>query len=287
MQRARHDNHFTGNVVDIEFSDSTVTATVNHPFWVMSGGSLNERPAPDQLEEHESEGLSLDGRWLQSQDLRVGDVVFCRDGETREVMSMAIREADSLPISNLSIREWPNYAVGVGGVLVHNRGLCETDIDELAQVIAAHAPDERPVLIKELADDNVASADLDQIRSKVDELTPRRVFASLDELAQTGRIDPSEIRFSQDSISGTFKNGDSVADLAAKLKNGTVDPSSIPAIRLVERNGKIFTLDNRRLKAFQEAGIEIPYQLLEKIPKREMFKFTTINDGIDIIIRGQ
>jgi hypothetical protein len=46
-------------------------------------------------------------------------------------------------------------------------------------------------------------------------------------------------------------------------------------------------LDNRRLKAFQEAGIEIPYQLLEKIPKREMFKFTTINDGIDIIIRGQ
>ena len=167
VQRARHDNHFTGNVVDIEFSDSTVTATVNHPFWVMSGGSLNERPAPDQLEEHESEGLSLDGRWLQSQDLRVGDVVFCRDGETREVMSMAIREADSLPISNLSIREWPNYAVGVGGVLVHNRGLCETDIDELAQVIAAHAPDERPVLIKELADDNVASADLDQIRSKI------------------------------------------------------------------------------------------------------------------------
>jgi hypothetical protein len=51
------------------------------------------------------------------------------------------------------------------------------------------------------------------------------------------------------------------------------------------KDGKVFTLDNRRLKAFQDAGIPIPFEKLDAIPKREMFKFTTVNDGIDIVVR--
>ncbi len=47
----------------------------------------------------------------------------------------------------------------------------------------------------------------------------------------------------------------------------------------------IFTLDNRRLYAFQKAGVEVPYQKLDAIPKRELFKFTTQNDGASILIR--
>lgn len=48
---------------------------------------------------------------------------------------------------------------------------------------------------------------------------------------------------------------------------------------------QIFTLDNRRLYSFEQAGIEIPYQKLEVIPKRELFKFNTMNDGTSVIIR--
>ncbi|GBF58727.1 hypothetical protein PbB2_02415 [Candidatus Phycosocius bacilliformis] len=47
----------------------------------------------------------------------------------------------------------------------------------------------------------------------------------------------------------------------------------------------IFTLDNRRLYAFQKAGVEVPYQKLDAVPKRQMFKFTTTNNGASINIR--
>ncbi|QAR31105.1 hypothetical protein EQP59_07045 [Ornithobacterium rhinotracheale] len=63
------------------------------------------------------------------------------------------------------------------------------------------------------------------------------------------------------------------------------NPKTIPAIRIVEKDGLIYTLDNRRLKVFQEAGIDIPYTKLDKIPESEMFKFTTKNEGKTIEIR--
>jgi tRNA(Arg) A34 adenosine deaminase TadA len=44
-------------------------------------------------------------------------------------------------------------------------------------------------------------------------------------------------------------------------------------------------LDNRRLKAFQDAGLPIYYQRLDEIPKNEQFKFTTTNQGTSIEIR--
>ncbi|MBN3516474.1 hypothetical protein [Vibrio neptunius] len=41
------------------------------------------------------------------------------------------------------------------------------------------------------------------------------------------------------------------------LKSGKVTANDLPAIRTFERDGKVFSLDNRRLKAFQEAGVPI------------------------------
>ncbi|MCS6863481.1 MAG: hypothetical protein NZS48_00190 [Gemmata sp.] len=117
----------------------------------------------------------------------------------------------------------------------------------------------------------------------------RRVFLTPEEFAnlpRTGTIDPMKIRFSQDSIKGSFKDGGNVHQLAADLIAGKVDPNSIPPIRLVERDGKIYTLDNRRLKAFQEAGITISYEKLDTIPTKELYKFTTINEGVDIVVRA-
>lgn len=75
--------------------------------------------------------------------------------------------------------------------------------------------------------------------------------------------------------------------MAADLKAGKVGPASIPAIRIFEKDGKIFTLDNHRLKTFQEAGIPIRFEKMDAVPKNELFKFTTKNEGIDIEIKGQ
>ena len=42
-----------------------------------------------------------------------------------------------------------------------------------------------------------------------------------------------------------------------ELKNGTLSPDDFPPIRIFKKDGKIYTLDNRRLKVFQDAGIKI------------------------------
>jgi len=98
------------------------------------------------------------------------------------------------------------------------------------------------------------------------------------ELPQTGSIDPFQVRFSQNSISSKFKNGNSVFDVS-KISD------DIPAIRIVEKDGLIYTLDNRRLKLFQEANVPIKYEKLNAIPKKEAFKFTTENFGTSIRVR--
>jgi hypothetical protein len=121
-----------------------------------------------------------------------------------------------------------------------------------------------------------------------DGISTVRVFLSVDDFASlpvTGRIDPSTIRFSQNTISENFGDRPTGSlELAGRLKAGEVDPSSIPEIRIVVKGQGVFTLDNRRLSAFQEAEIEIPYRRLESIPLREERKFTTTNDGVAIII---
>jgi hypothetical protein len=46
-------------------------------------------------------------------------------------------------------------------------------------------------------------------------------------------------------------------------------------------------LDNRRLAAFQQAGVKVPYRLATpEEATNEEWKFTTKNDGISIVIRG-
>jgi RHS repeat-associated protein len=98
-------------------------------------------------------------------------------------------------------------------------------------------------------------------------------------LSKTGSIDPFHVRFSQESISSIFKNGNSVLDIS-KIDN------AIPAIKIVEKDGLIYTLDNRRLRLFQEAKTPIKYEKLDAIPKKDAFKFTTKNQGKTIKIRG-
>jgi len=107
--------------------------------------------------------------------------------------------------------------------------------------------------------------------------------------AETGVIDAASVRFSQDSISRVFQNGDPIADLVTRLRSGTIDPTSIPPIRLVQQDGLLYTLDNRRLWAFQQAGVKVPYRMAtEKEIAREVpRKLKTQNEGASVRIRGE
>ncbi|MEL6864455.1 MAG: polymorphic toxin-type HINT domain-containing protein, partial [Bacteroidota bacterium] len=89
---------------------------------------------------------------------------------------------------------------------------------------------------------------------------------NFDDLARSGKIDPKEVRFSQNSISSKFKDGGDLDGFIEGLKNGKISPDDIPAIRIVKKDGLIYTLDNRRLYSFQKAGIPIKYQKLDAIP---------------------
>ncbi|MEO6315863.1 MAG: RHS repeat-associated core domain-containing protein [Chitinophagaceae bacterium] len=102
-------------------------------------------------------------------------------------------------------------------------------------------------------------------------------------LAESGTINPQTIRFSQNNISANFTDGSSVKSLIDQLKNG--DQISIAPIRIVEKNGNVFSLDNRRLYAYQQAKLDISYIKLNQIPKKEFKKFTTVNNGTSIKIR--
>jgi hypothetical protein len=103
-----------------------------------------------------------------------------------------------------------------------------------------------------------------------------------------GIVDPNAVRFSQRSISFRFKDGRTVAELAVALKTGQVRPEDVPPLRLVEKEGEYFTLDNRRLEAFRRAGVAIPWRMAtaEEI-EQEAFKFTTTNGGVSIKVRGE
>ena len=106
------------------------------------------------------------------------------------------------------------------------------------------------------------------------------------EFPRAGVIDPSRIRFSQGEISPSFQPPyGALENFVSGLKNGSIDPSGIKPIRIVEKDGQIFSLDNRRLYSFQEAGIEIPYLKLDAVPKRQLFKFDTQNQGTSVFVR--
>ncbi|WP_228644956.1 DNRLRE domain-containing protein [Microtetraspora sp. AC03309] len=101
-------------------------------------------------------------------------------------------------------------------------------------------------------------------------------------------IDPSAVRFSQDSVSAKFKDGRTLEQMAEDLRSGKLDPEDVPEIRLLERGGQLYTLDNRRLLAFQRAGIPVRYRMATAAEiRRDAFKFTTKNSGTSIRVRGE
>ncbi len=100
-------------------------------------------------------------------------------------------------------------------------------------------------------------------------------------------VDPGSIRFSQSSIGRTFSEGGTLRETIEGLRSGAISPEPFPPIRVFERNGLTFTLDNRRLFVFQQAGVPIrTVRATAEEVAAEAWKFTTRNEGVSIRVRG-
>ena len=99
-----------------------------------------------------------------------------------------------------------------------------------------------------------------------------------------GQLDPSTVRFTQDSAGSTFSDGRSVLDLANDMARAGKAPAGLPPIRVFEQNGELYSLDIRRLFAGQYSGARLPYRMAtsSEIAARNQ---TQILDGTSIMIR--
>ena len=103
----------------------------------------------------------------------------------------------------------------------------------------------------------------------------------------SGKISPYKVRFTQDSIAAEFSDGGSVFDMIKKLRDGSINSESFPPIKIFVKDGVFYSVDNRRLFAFQQANLPIKYEIIinPQMFIRQAFKFTTLNDGREIIVR--
>jgi len=115
---------------------------------------------------------------------------------------------------------------------------------------------------------------------------------ALEQLGKTvRRSNPLDIRFTQSTASQNFSTGGhTITSTAEQLRKGkTPEELGIPTIRVVEKDGKLWTLDNRRLATFQAAGLkDIPMQKVSlkdpAIAKEFQKKFNPIDGQGNLIV---
>lgn len=115
----RHDANYDGPLVTLYADVGKVTATAFHPFWVIQGDDLASRPTPRHVAPDEDQGGSLPGRWVNSHDLREGDVVFLK-GRGPTTVQRVVQRHERTPVCNLTVQGLHTFAVGEIQVLVHN-----------------------------------------------------------------------------------------------------------------------------------------------------------------------
>ncbi|HEV8574915.1 MAG TPA: hypothetical protein VGR43_09430, partial [Dehalococcoidia bacterium] len=103
-------------------------------------------------------------------------------------------------------------------------------------------------------------------------------------------MNPDLIRFTQDRASPNFKDSWTIYKTETALRTGEMRPEDLKEpVRLFIRDGRLWTLDNRRVETFRRAGVSVPYrwateeELRRELPKKDKNK----SEGIFIHIRGE
>eukprot|EP00929_Paragymnodinium_shiwhaense_P105887 TRINITY_DN7094_c0_g1_i1.p1 TRINITY_DN7094_c0_g1~~TRINITY_DN7094_c0_g1_i1.p1 ORF type:complete len:471 (-),score=68.24 TRINITY_DN7094_c0_g1_i1:650-2062(-) len=109
--------------------------------------------------------------------------------------------------------------------------------------------------------------------------------------SSTGRmyVRPLEVRFSQQTISPTFRDGKSLEETQSAIANGTMQKRDIPPIRVFKtRGGNLYSHDNRRLAMYKNLESngkvgKIKIELTDqRVPK---WKWSTLNRGTAVRLR--
>ena len=146
----------------MQVAGESVTATGNHPFFVVSGEDLFSRPVPEELahEPATTTAYSLFGRWVEARDLRVGDRLLGPDGDSLPISVLA-SETKTLFVYNLNVVSPDTYLISSIGLVVHNADKCGADAPKGGGRTGDQAR------LRELgADDKVSSADRGWIKQE-------------------------------------------------------------------------------------------------------------------------
>ena len=120
---ARHAYRFRGEMITVTAGGHAVQATWNHPFLVVRGDDLHSRPRPMDLPDDEAV-TTPHGRWVEADDLRVGDVLL--SGTYGEVIVASVsREQRSEEVYALEMLDHHNHTAGSIHALVHNGAAAE------------------------------------------------------------------------------------------------------------------------------------------------------------------
>ena len=83
---------------------------------------------------------------------------------------------------------------------------------------------------------------------------------------------PYNIRFTQSSISYSFRNGGFLDDAIDKIRRGYLGPTAFPPLEVVVQNKGLFSLSNRRLfvlRALASLGVVSEVQTIELEPQNK------------------
>lgn len=103
------------------------------------------------------------------------------------------------------------------------------------------------------------------------------------------KLRPSEIRYSQSSISKQFSDGTDIGQLLDDIYFGRCFASAIPQIEISKLKGKWVSADNRRLWVFKQLEILGKIDFINVKVSRKIYsgKLTSENGGKNVEIRGE
>ena len=95
-----------------------IECTDTHPFWVIEGTELQDRPRNRELLRRPVKS-EVPGRWVDAHHLQPGDMLLLRAGKTTRILEVTSTDT-VVDVYNFRVAETETYAVGLAGVLVHN-----------------------------------------------------------------------------------------------------------------------------------------------------------------------
>ncbi len=110
---------YSGDLVTVVIGSDRIEATGNHPFWVVSGDHLADRPVAGDVPANE-QVATAEGRWVEARNLQTGDILLRNNGNCVQI-NYVVTTQRNVTVYNLEVAAFHNYSVGSTGVLVHNK----------------------------------------------------------------------------------------------------------------------------------------------------------------------